>query len=76
MIIPPERLTEMALRGIVESYITREGTDYGQTELSLEEKVDQLMPKIITGEVIIMFDEDTDTVNLITRDDMRAANIA
>ncbi|EGP05521.1 hypothetical protein GEW_07148 [Pasteurella multocida subsp. gallicida str. Anand1_poultry] len=38
MIIPWQELEEETLNNIVESFILREGTDYGQCELSLEQK--------------------------------------
>lgn len=67
MIIPPERLTEQVLRGIVEAYILRDGTDYGDVELALEIKVEQLLPLVIKGEVLIVYDEKLESVSLITR---------
>ncbi|WP_018415871.1 YheU family protein [Teredinibacter turnerae] len=69
MIIPPERLTEEALRGVIEGYITREGTDYGEHELSLPEKVEALMPQVVLGEVLIVFDEESESVNLVNKRD-------
>lgn len=67
MIIPPERLTEPVLRGIVEAFILREGTDYGNVELGLEIKVEQLLPQVIKGDVLIVYDEKLESVSLITR---------
>lgn len=67
MLIPPEKLTEEVLKNLVEAYITREGTDYGETELSLEEKVNQLLPQVFTGDVVIVYDETSETVNLIPK---------
>lgn len=74
MIIPPEQLTEEVLRSIVESFITREGTDYGDTELSLSEKTEQLLPQVIAGEVLILFDEDSESVNLIGKDQLKTVS--
>ncbi|SMF34702.1 hypothetical protein SAMN02745866_02204 [Alteromonadaceae bacterium Bs31] len=69
MIIPPEKLTEEVLKALVEAYIMREGTDYGYTELSLEDKVELLLPKVFTGEVLICYDEESETVNLLNKSD-------
>lgn len=69
MIIPPERLTENVLRGIIESYILRDGTDYGDIELDLEAKVESLLPQVFKGEVVIVYDDDLKSVTLLTRDD-------
>lgn len=76
MIIPPEQLTMESLRGIVESVIMREGTDYGEHEFSMEEKIEQLMPKVVKGEVVISFDEESETVTLVGKDAMAEINNA
>jgi len=70
MIIPPERLTEQVLKGLLEAYITREGTDYGETELSLAQKVDQLLPLVYTGEVMVCYDEVSESTTLLTRHEL------
>ncbi len=67
MIIPPEQLIMESLRGVVESVIMREGTDYGEHEFSMEEKIEQLLPKVVSGEVVISFDEDSETVTLVEK---------
>lgn len=69
MQIPPERLTEEVLRGIIESFISREGTDYGDTELSLDEKVSRLMSLVMSREVVIFYDEASESVNIVPRDE-------
>lgn len=72
MIVPPERLTEDVMRGILESYITRDGTDYGENELDMEDKVRQLLPQVLNGDVLIVYDEDSESINLIAKDDLAA----
>ena len=69
MIIPPEQLTEHALRSIIESFILRDGTDYGDIELALEIKVEDLLPQVVKGDVLIVFDEELQEVSLMTRYD-------
>ncbi|WP_086931235.1 YheU family protein [Agarilytica rhodophyticola] len=69
MVIPPEQLTREVLIGIVESYITREGTDYGEHELDLDSKVKRLLPQVLKGEVLIVYDEESQSVNLVPKDD-------
>lgn len=67
MVIPPERLTEQVLRGIIEAYILRDGTDYGDVEVALEAKVEQLLPQVVTGKVLVVYDEKLESVSLMTR---------
>jgi len=76
MIIPPERLTMEVLRSIVESYVSREGTDYGEVELSLDEKVDSLLPSIYSGEVLLVYGEASQSVNLVPKQQLTEAETA
>jgi len=69
MIIPVEKLSTEVLQSLLESYITREGTDYGRLELSLEEKSRQLMEKVKAGEVLIVYDESLESFNLMSREE-------
>lgn len=65
--IPHTELSAEALRGVVESFVLREGTDYGESEFSLEQKVSQVLRQLERNEARIMFDPDTETVTLIVR---------
>lgn len=69
MIIPHERLAPETLTSLIESFITREGTDYGFGEISLESKVDQVKGQIQKSEVVIVFDDQSDSINLMPRED-------
>ena len=42
MIIPHRTLSPDALRGVIEAFVTREGTDYGAQEVPLDTKVLQV----------------------------------
>ncbi len=70
MIIPHQQLSAEALTGVIESFINREGTDYGDVEWSLAQKVEQVKAQLDTGEVVLVFDEATEEVNLILRKDL------
>lgn len=67
MIIPFEQLSETALQGLIEEFITREGTDYGWHEVSLEQKVKQVRQQIVKGDVVITFDPAIEAVSLLTK---------
>lgn len=62
--IPYRELTAQALRGVIESFVLREGTDYGERECSLEQKVAQVRAQIERGTARILFDPQTGTVTL------------
>ena len=65
MEIPFRELGEVALRGVVESFVLREGTDYGEREVSFEDKIDAVMRQLERGEAVIVFDPDTATVDIV-----------
>ena len=71
MIIPHQQVSADALRGLIEEFITREGTDYGWEETSLERKVQQVQAQIEWGDVVIVFDPATETVSLLPERDAR-----
>jgi len=68
--IPPELLSAEALRGVLEDFVLREGTDYGQRDWSLDEKVAQVALQLQRGEASLMFDPETESVTLVTRDQL------
>jgi len=63
--IPYLQLSAEALRGVVENFVLREGTDYGTRVYSLEEKVAQVLAQLHRGEVQILFDSETSTVTIV-----------
>ena len=62
---PHRELSEEALRGVVESFVLREGTDYGQRDISLEAKIAAVMRQLDRGEAVVVFDPDTETVSIV-----------
>lgn len=71
MIIPYQQVSPDALRGLIEEFITREGTDYGWEETSLERKVQQVQAQLERGDVVIVFDAATESVSLLPERDAR-----
>jgi len=51
-IIPVNKLSAKALKGVIEEFISRAGTDYGAVEISMETKVSQVKYKLENGLVI------------------------
>lgn len=65
--MPSEQLSQEALAGIIENFIQREGTDYGAVEISSEKKSEQIRKQIERGDIKIVFDLNTETLNLLTK---------
>lgn len=66
--VPASSLSPEALHGVVEEFVTREGTDYGHGDHSLEQKMQSVFRQLERGEVAIVFDPESQTCNILTRD--------
>jgi len=66
MRIPFQDLSTAALNGLIEEFVTRDGTDYGATEIALESKVKQIHRMLKSGDVYIDYDENFHSCNLVT----------
>jgi uncharacterized protein YheU (UPF0270 family) len=71
VVIPYSSLSAEALTGVVEEFITREGTDYGLHEHSLEQKRSAVLKQLQRGEVVILFDAEAEAVTLVTQQELR-----
>lgn len=69
--IPPSRLSPEVLGALLEEFASRDGTDYGDRELSLGAKVQQLRGQLDTGELVLLYDGDSETWDLLSRDSAR-----
>ena len=67
MIIPWQQLEAETLNNLIEYYVLREGTDYGEQEISLVQKVAQVRAQLQSGEVVLVFSELHETVNLMSK---------
>ena len=63
--VPYTELSEEALRGVLESFVLREGTDYGEREFSLDQKVEHVTRQLRRGEAKIVFDPATETIDVV-----------
>jgi uncharacterized protein YheU (UPF0270 family) len=64
VVVPYAELAADLLHAVVESYVLREGTDYGEKEFSLEDKVAHVISQLKRGDAQIVFDPETETVSI------------
>ena len=64
MNIPFQDLKVETLTPIIEEFISREGTDYGDHEISLEQKVQQVMNQLQRGKIVVTFDPESQSCDL------------
>ncbi len=69
--LSPEDLSPEALRGLVEEFVTRDGTDYGDVERSVDEKIAQVTAQLASGEARIVFDLEAETASIVTHRGLR-----
>ena len=63
--VPYTELPADLLHAVVESFVLREGTDYGAREFSLEDKVARVIAQLKGGEAKIVFDPESDSVTIM-----------
>lgn len=67
--IPWRELSESALQGVIEEFVTREGTEYGERDVPLATKVSQIRRQLERGDVVLYFDEDSSSCHLLRREE-------
>lgn len=63
--IPVDRLTAEVLDALIEEFVTRDGTDYGAVERSVEDKKSQVLRQLTSGEAMVTFDTETQDTNIV-----------
>jgi len=63
--VPYAELSEGALRGVLESFVLREGTEYGERDVCLDQKVAQVTRQLQRGEAQIVFDPESETIDVV-----------
>jgi len=66
--VPPGRLQADVLRALLEDYATRDGTDYGEREATLDEKVARLQQQLRAGTLLLLYDVDSEQWDLVARE--------
>jgi uncharacterized protein len=65
IVIPYRELSAEALRGVLESFVLREGTDYGDREVSLDEKVAEVLHQLERGEAQVIFHAALESIDIV-----------
>ena len=65
--IPWQDLQADTLASLEEEFVTRDGTDYGEQEVLVQKKVDQVVEGIKRKHYLIVFDQESESVHIITK---------
>ena len=63
--IPYEQLNPETLRNLLQEFVTREGSDWSDTDGTLEEKVGQVLQQLRAKKVKVVFDLTSQTANIV-----------
>jgi uncharacterized protein len=67
VVVPYTELAADLLHAVIESFVLREGTDYGEKEFSLQDKVARVFTQLKRGDAQIVFDPNTDSVTILVK---------
>ncbi len=67
--VPHDQLSEESLKGVIEEFVTRNGTDYGDTEIPVETKIGQVLEQLKSKDAFIVFDHDSETSTIVDKND-------
>jgi uncharacterized protein len=65
--VPYGELPAELLNAVIESFVLREGTDYGEKEFSLADKVARVISQLKGGDAKIVFDPESESVTIAVR---------
>ncbi|MED5526889.1 YheU family protein [Gallaecimonas pentaromativorans] len=68
MIVPWQALEADTLDSIIEHFVLREGTDYGDQEVPLAQKAAQVKAQLARGEAVLLWSEHHETLNIVSKD--------
>ena len=71
MVVPHGELSADALRGVIEAFVLREGTEYGSRDVDLDTKVDEVLKQLDRKDAAIVFDPATETIDIVVRRNLR-----
>ena len=70
--IPYQSLSAVAFEGIVQEFASRDGTDYGEVECSLADKVAQVEIQLKSGHLTLLFDPVGQNCQLVKSSDWKS----
>lgn len=67
--IPYDQLSNEALQGVIEEFVTRDGTDYGEVQIPFGTKITQVLNQLKSKDAFIVFDQHSETCTILLKDD-------
>jgi uncharacterized protein len=70
VIVPWQDIPVDTLQNMLEEFVSRDGTDYGEREIALATRVEQVRELLRKGRVVIWFDDATESISLFDADQL------
>jgi len=67
-LIPYDSLSPDTLEKILDDIVSRDGTDYGEYDLSVAQKRSQALRSLESGEAALLFDTESETIKMVPKD--------
>ena len=74
MIIPIDALEADTLYSLAEAFVLREGTDYGEQEVAIEVKVQQVLERLKQGDAVLVYSELHESVDIKRKEDIQPSD--
>ncbi|MGH8510781.1 MAG: YheU family protein [Gammaproteobacteria bacterium] len=68
LIVPYDKLSPEALQGLIAAFVTRDGTDYGEREISLRSKVAQVRRQLEAGKSVILYKTEDSSTAIVMKE--------
>ena len=73
MIIPWQELDPDTLNNLLEHFVLQEGTEYGEQDVSLADKVDAVRQQLRQGSAVIVYSELHESINIVPKESLSRA---
>ncbi|TYL48464.1 YheU family protein [Marinomonas sp. IMCC 4694] len=67
-LIPYDSLAAETLEAILDDIVSREGTDYGDYDLTVEQKREQALRYLKCGDAVLLFDTESETIKMVLKE--------
>ncbi|MGH8555044.1 MAG: YheU family protein [Gammaproteobacteria bacterium] len=68
LIVPYDKLSPEALQGLIAAFVTRDGTDYGEREISFRSKVAQVRRQLEAGKSVILYKTEDSSTAIVMKE--------
>ena len=65
--VPYQDINPETLRNMIEEFVSRDGSDWGDTGGSMEDKIKQVLRQFESGKIKVVFDLTSQSANIVSK---------